>query len=299
MKGITKLFSFVILSVLIWAGFAFAGQKVFFYHTDPAGTPLVMTDEKRNVVWRAEYKPFGEEFEVTPEPENNKMFVGKEMDKETGLYYFGARYMEPMIGRFVSPDPVGAVDQKTGKINQKNLSNPQRLNYYAYALNNPYKYVDSDGRWPEEVHNRIIQATFSEGKYKLPPHLRRAIEMGSAHVDKDQSVEGSYKHAMRTPGQSPQEAERLMNNFIDQKVNEYKNVLSQDRTGAAYFALGEAMHPLMDSTSPSHEGFKVWNLSDAPRHLLGETERVFNSNPEYLRGSTDLLRRFYDKINQQ
>jgi hypothetical protein len=130
------------------------------------------------------------------------------------------------------------------------------------------------------------------------------MEMGSAHVDKDQSVEGSYKHAMRAPGQSPQEAERLMNNFIDQKVNEYKNLLSQDRTGAAYFALGEAMHPLMDSTSPSHEGFQQWKSPEkdplsALEHVSRERSTVFNSNPEYLRGSGNMLRRFYDKVNQQ
>jgi len=148
MRGLIKFFSFVILFILIWAGNALAGQKVFFYHTDPAGTPLVMTDEKRNVVWRAEYKPFGEEFEVTPEPENNKMFVGKEMDKETGLYYFGARYMEPMIGRFISTDPIGAVDAKTGETNQIIIHDPQRINSYAYGLNNPHKYIDPDGETP-------------------------------------------------------------------------------------------------------------------------------------------------------
>jgi RHS repeat-associated protein len=104
-----------------------------------------MTDESGNVIWRAEYKPFGEEFEVTPDPENKKMFVGKEMDKETGLYYFGARYMEPMIGRFVSPDPVGAVDPNTGKINQIIIHDPQRINSYVYGLNNPHKYIDADG----------------------------------------------------------------------------------------------------------------------------------------------------------
>ena len=73
------------------------------------------------------------------------MFVGKEQDQETGLYYFGARYMEAMIGRFVSPDPVGPVDP-SGKINVKNILNPQRLNAFTYALNNPYTFTDPDGR---------------------------------------------------------------------------------------------------------------------------------------------------------
>jgi len=117
----------------------------YFYHTDPAGTPLAMTDAGASVVWRADYKPFGEDYQIASTHENNRMFVGKEMDQETGLYYFGARYMEAMIGRFISPDPVGAVDSRTGGVNEKVLRNPQRINLYAYGLNNPYRYIDPDG----------------------------------------------------------------------------------------------------------------------------------------------------------
>ncbi len=73
-----------------------------------------MTEKRsENVVWRADYKPFGEEQSVTQAPENDMEFVGKEKDKETGLYYFGARYMRPEIGRFVTTDPVGPVDPRT------------------------------------------------------------------------------------------------------------------------------------------------------------------------------------------
>ncbi len=116
----------------------------YFYHTDPAGTPLAMTDSSGSVVWRGDYLPFGEENIISGTLENDFRFVGKENDKETGLYYFGARYMEAMIGRFISPDPVGAVDSRTGGINEKVLRNPQRINLYAYGLNNPYKYLDPD-----------------------------------------------------------------------------------------------------------------------------------------------------------
>jgi RHS repeat-associated protein len=116
-----------------------------FYHTDPAGTPAAMTDPAGSAVWRADYLPFGEENLTSGTLENDFRFVGKENDKETGLYYFGARYMEAMIGRFVSPDPVGAVDSRAGKPNDKTLRNPQRINLYAYGLNNPYRYIDPDG----------------------------------------------------------------------------------------------------------------------------------------------------------
>jgi RHS repeat-associated protein len=119
---------------------------VYFYHTDPAGTPLAMTDSAGNLVWRGDYLPFGEENLITATEQNDYKFVGKELDKETGLYYFGARYMEATIGRFISSDPMEAVDSSKGKVNDKILLNPQGLNRYAYSLNNPYRYLDPDGR---------------------------------------------------------------------------------------------------------------------------------------------------------
>jgi RHS repeat-associated protein len=97
------------------------------------------------VVWKADYKPFGEENTVTANPKNNKEFAGKEKDEETGLYYFGARYMEPKIGRFTAVDPVRAVDPHNSITNEEMLLNPQRVNSYAYAFNNPYKFVDPFG----------------------------------------------------------------------------------------------------------------------------------------------------------
>lgn len=117
----------------------------FFYHTDPAGSPIAMTDSAGVIAWKADYKPFGEELITAATEENYKMFVGKEKDKETGLYYFGARYLQDKTARFVSVDPVGPVDERSGNPNEKMLLNPQRINRYAYALNNPYRYVDPDG----------------------------------------------------------------------------------------------------------------------------------------------------------
>lgn len=139
-----------ILSVLALLGVLVpslcAADQVYFYHTDPAGTPLAMTDSGGTVVWKADYKPFGEENSTSGSTANDKRFVGKEKDQETGLSYFGARYEDARLGRFIAPDPVRAVDQKDSKTNEKLLADPQRLNKYPYAVNNPYRYVDQDGR---------------------------------------------------------------------------------------------------------------------------------------------------------
>jgi len=64
-------------------------------------------------------------------------FTGKERDSESGLDYFGARYFGSNMGRFMSPDP--------SVLDFADLGNPQSLNLYQYALNNPLKYVDPTG----------------------------------------------------------------------------------------------------------------------------------------------------------
>ena len=165
MNKLLKLTSCIVLITFLFTHTGLA-DTIYFYHTDPSGTPLAMTDASGSVVWKADYKPFGEEWNVTSSIENNKKFVGKEKDTETGLSYFGARYMSSNIGRFISTDPVGPVNPATGKINQTMLNNPQRLNLYAYGLNNPYKYLDDDGREVWLIARRLrIPVISSLGEY--------------------------------------------------------------------------------------------------------------------------------------
>jgi RHS repeat-associated protein len=127
---------------------AYDGFPISFYHSDPYGTPHVLTGSDGSVIWQMDYWPFGQGYRLaTEETFNKKLFLGKEKDRETGLGYFGARYYDETIGRFISADPVGLVDARTGKVNAEILVDPQRLNRYAYGLNNPYRYVDPDGKF--------------------------------------------------------------------------------------------------------------------------------------------------------
>jgi RHS repeat-associated protein len=131
-----------------------AADQVYFYHTDPVGTPMAISDANGQVVWRGDYKPFGEEDSVTGSLANDRKFIGKEKDEETGPYYFGARYMESKIGRFTAVDPVRAVDPRTSETNDETnnkkdeanvLIDPQKLNSYVYAHNNPMRWIDPFG----------------------------------------------------------------------------------------------------------------------------------------------------------
>ncbi len=78
------------------------------------------------------YYPYGECRNSTGDLGTDKLFTGQRLD-DTGLYYYGARYYDPTIGRFISADPV-----------IKSL-NPQNFNRYSYVLNNPLKYIDPPG----------------------------------------------------------------------------------------------------------------------------------------------------------
>ncbi|BAS27240.1 RHS repeat-associated core domain protein [Limnochorda pilosa] len=71
------------------------------------------------------YEVFGEVWAGVMGPYNRYAFTGKEYDPKTGLYYFGARWYDPEVGRWTSQDPV-----RDG------------LNWYLYVRNNPLRYVD-------------------------------------------------------------------------------------------------------------------------------------------------------------
>ena len=167
------------------------------------------------------------------------------------------------VGRFVTPDPVlNTLDPSTLlRISIRTDKGRMFSNSpYVYGFNNPLRYVDPDGRWSKEVHNRILTGAF---KGLLDSRQIKILQSASAYVDKGQSREGSYKHAMRSPGQSAEEAKQLMNEFMDKKLNEFMTKDGDE----ALSAIGEALHTIMDSTSPVHEGFQVWLGVDTPLGL--------------------------------
>jgi RHS repeat-associated protein len=122
---------------LVSACVAAPAQTVTYIHNDPAGNPVLATDANGNVVWKRTYKPYGEELDPPPAGAADHIgFSGHPIDQDTGLVYMGRRYYDPVLGRFLSPDPA-----------EPDLDNlVQSLNRYAYGNNNPYRYRDPDGR---------------------------------------------------------------------------------------------------------------------------------------------------------
>lgn len=133
--------------MLITAAASGGAAEVNWVVTDHLGTPRIIADRTGSTVGisRHDYLPFGEELPselrngiagYTSADSVRQQFTGKERDDETGLDYFGARYFSSMQGRFTSTDPINTVIAEI---------DPQQINLYAYARNNPLKYVDSTG----------------------------------------------------------------------------------------------------------------------------------------------------------
>lgn len=140
---------FISLALAGYVAFVGAAETVTYFHNDALGSPVAATDESGNVLWREAYKPYGSRILEEDNGTNDTWYTGKQEDKATGLSYFGARWYDPTIGRFMGIDPVGF---KEGNIHS--------FNRYAYVSNNPYKYVDPDGRARRDIAFKI---TFSGG----------------------------------------------------------------------------------------------------------------------------------------
>ncbi|MFZ1991549.1 MAG: RHS repeat-associated core domain-containing protein, partial [Alphaproteobacteria bacterium] len=113
-----------------------SSSATFYYHTDHLGSSTVITNAAGNKVQETYYYPFGETRYNSGNATHYK-FTGQEEDAETGLYYYGARYYDPVIGRFISADTI-----------VPDPFYPQSLNRYSYALNNPVVIKDANGHFP-------------------------------------------------------------------------------------------------------------------------------------------------------
>ncbi len=160
-----------------------AGQLIAEYTTDPVppaaggggtsyltadhlGSTRVVTKNDGTVKARYDYLPFGEEIGAgvgsrtaamgfSASDSTRQKFTSKERDTESGLDYFLARYYSSAQGRFTSPDEfvggphefwlLGSGDGEKQALPYAEITDPQSLNKYQYALDNPFRYVDPDG----------------------------------------------------------------------------------------------------------------------------------------------------------
>ncbi|KAF1714291.1 hypothetical protein CSC71_04445 [Pseudoxanthomonas sangjuensis] len=104
-----------------------------YQHTDALGTPIAETDANKAFMNKYEYEPYGQQINGTAK--DGPGYTGHVQDAATGMTYMQQRYMDPVLGVFLSVDPVTAYSNPVGAFNR-----------YLYASNNPYAFIDPDGR---------------------------------------------------------------------------------------------------------------------------------------------------------
>ena len=133
-------------------------EDIFFYHTDHLGSISYITDAKANITQFDAYLPYGELLvdEHSSSEEMPYKFNGKELDQETGLYYYGARYMNPRTSLWYGVDPLAEKYPSVGA--------------YVYCVNNPIKLIDPNGK--DWYHDK-------DGTMQYSPTVHSAKDLGS------------------------------------------------------------------------------------------------------------------------
>jgi len=129
-------------------------SHVTFIHTDGLGSPVARSDGVGKIISRTRYEPYGH---VASGAMPTIGFTGHVNDADTGLTYMQQRYYDPVAGRFLSVDPMVTDANSGGSFNR-----------YAYAINNPYRYIDPDGRDARDYqiadHLKKIRDNFCSGR---------------------------------------------------------------------------------------------------------------------------------------
>jgi hypothetical protein len=148
--------------------------------------------------------------------------------------------------------------------------------------------------WTTPIHEDLLDQSFPG----LPLPQRQVLKAASARVDnrEGQQAVNSYRHAMRAPGQSVEEARRLAENFVRSNRDQARRsqALHESRGGKgmsseALDAVGNLLHTISDSTSPMHQDFPEWYWWQGVQHWLGERA----ISPERRQQAIEALRAAY------
>ena len=113
-------------------------EETFFYHSDHLGSTSYITDDKANITQYDAYLPYGELLvdEHSSSEDLPYKFNGKQFDDETGLYYYGARYMNPVTSLWYGVDPLA-----------EKYTN---ISAFLYCHANPIRLIDPNGEYDFE-----------------------------------------------------------------------------------------------------------------------------------------------------
>lgn len=262
-------------------------ELIRYQFDNQLGSVSLELDEQAHIINYEEYYPYGStsfqavrrDIEV---PTKRYRYVGKERDEENGLYYYGARYYAPWIGRWTSCDPAGIIDG---------------LNLYSYVTGNPIRLVDRKGTNGEDIDRTPRVTGIYQGQLAKEPATTLANDPAFKDVAKKVwSRMGStdYKNFSRNLNDEIKTLLRGKENHplkqllrIDKKGNlrwksgfykgeklNYAHALGQNI--ARKVGANPAVHIDLDNLSPTGK------LTHLAKSGLGHPEEIFTKQGKYL-----------------
>ena len=247
------------------------GSTVNYLLLDHLGSTSVIADITGASTGTIRYFPFGLTRTSSGTIPTDEKFTGQRLDS-TGLYYYGGRYYDPIVGRFISPD-----------VFVQSPANPQSLNRYTYVFNNPLSYTDPTGYfgWGDiknaisdvitTVHNgldtaisKTIEIAQTAGRYAE----EAAVATGKGIVEGAAMVTGVAVNAAQSDGPGPISqaadfvAEAVLNNIV-------APILNATNAGIDNFDVNSSKGYI--ETDLSNGGWGAGLLSEVPGDPTGIT----------------------------
>ena len=218
-------------------------EETFFYHSDHLGSTSYITDSKGNITQYDAYLPYGELLvdEHSSSEDMPYKFNGKEMDAETGLYYYGAKYLNPVTCLWYGVDPLAEKYKEIGS--------------YVYCADNPINLFDPDGQ--KFIYNAQGKFLRKEGKDNLvyierDGKLTQLIDHGNGMTDEQFNIAAHIVdvESSDAPNESLWIA-HAANNAVDDKDVNYAHVRVKGGPRVKNHSLYEQLNDQNYSTTPA------------------------------------------------
>jgi RHS repeat-associated protein len=237
--------------------------QVYYYHLDQLGTPICLTDDNAQIVWRSQQDVFGQsighvdsEHQIT----NPIRFQGQYFDDESGLHYNRFRYYSPGQARFIHQDPIGLVGG---------------INHYQYAPN-PVNWVDPFGLLCKEGQAKVKAAL--DANSAISPELKEKL----------------IKLSQLPEDASPYTADEMVNHINQNTADDMVNLQDKSALGSDNLTKKQREHfrAGIDNPTPLDKAddarFKRNAVSRHNRELPPKTREEWNKSNETAKKNREL-----------